>query len=87
MTGSIIKNMALESSITPMVISMRVDGRAIKDMAKAHTGLLIPKINSEDSTLVIGSLIKNKEGAPCSIKLETGTMVCGWITSHTEKEE
>ncbi len=85
--GSIIKNTVLEFNTTQMEINMKEDGKIIKDMARAHTGLLTPKINLGDSTQVIGSLIKNKEEAPCSTSLETDMTVCGWITFLMEREE
>ncbi len=85
--GSIIKNTVSEFNTTQMEINMKEDGRIIKDTAKAHIGLLTPKINLGDSTQAIGSLIKNKEEAPCSISLETDMMGCGWITFLMEREE
>ncbi len=85
--GLIIKSTASASNTTRMEISTKEDGRITKDTVKAHTGLLTLKINSEESTQAIGSLIKNKAEAPCSTSLETGTMVCGWTTSPMEREE
>jgi len=44
-TGTIIKKMDLESNTIKMEISMKVDGKIIKDMAKELFGLVMLKIN------------------------------------------
>ncbi len=85
--GLIIKNMDLVFSIILMAINIKEDGKLIKDMDKVLIGLLTLKINWEDSTLVIGNLIKNKEEVLCSINLVTDMMVCGWIIYLMVKEE
>lgn len=79
--------MDLVFSIIQMEISMKEDGKLIKDMVKVLIGLLTPKINLEDNTLEIGNLIKNKEEVQCFTNLVIDTTVCGWIIYLTEKEE
>lgn len=44
-TGTIIKKMDLGSNTIKMEISMKVDGKIIKDMAKELFGLVMLKIN------------------------------------------
>ena len=85
--GLIIKSMDSVFSITQMAISMKVDGKLIKDMVRAHIGWLILKINSEESTLEIGTQTKNKAGAQCFTNQETDMMACGWTIIHMVKEE
>jgi hypothetical protein len=64
-----------------------VDGPKTRDMAKVLTGLLILKINWEDSTLAIGKMTLNKEEALCFTNQETDTTECGWITCLMAKVE
>ena len=85
--GLIIKSMDSVFSITQMVISMKVDGKLIKDMVRAHIGWLILKINSEESTLEIGTQTKNKAEAQCFTNQETDMMACGWTIIRMVKEE
>jgi len=79
--------MVLVFNTTQTGISSKVGGNIIKGMDRVLFGLLIPKISSEGSIQEIGKKTKNRAEEPCSIKMETGMMACGWTTLLMEKEE
>lgn len=85
--GKIIRKMDLVFSISKMAISIKEAGLIIKGMVKELFGFVIPKINFGGSILGIGKMIRKKEEVPCSTKLVTGMMECGWIVNPMEKAE
>ena len=85
--GKITKKMASVSSIMKMETNTKEDGKIIKDMAKEHSGSVMPKINSGGNTPGTGKMISKREEEPCSSRVEIDMMVCGWIVSLMAKAE
>ena len=85
--GKITKKTASVSSIMKMETNTKEDGKIIKDMAKEHSGSVMPKINSGDNIQEIGKMISKKEGEPCFSRVEIDTMACGWIVNPMDKAE
>ena len=78
--GKTTRRKVLEFSTTLMAINMREAGPRTRGMARGPTGWLMPRTNLGGSTLETGIAIPSKAEAPCSTKLEIGTMGCGWTT-------
>ena len=79
-TGKITRRKVLEYSTMLMAINIREAGPRTRGTGRGHTGWLMPRTNLGGSTLATGIAIPSRAEAPCSTKLEIGTMGCGWTT-------
>tara|TARA_B110000285_G_scaffold219901_1_gene271029 strand:+ start:241 stop:549 length:309 start_codon:yes stop_codon:yes gene_type:complete len=85
-TGEITVKKDSESNFIRTEINMKVCGLWTRNMVKVLIGEMTP-INSEESTLVIGSKIKNMEEEHSSSKIVIDTMDIGSTVCHKEKVE